>query len=75
MTVLNRRLRRLERSMPRPDPWAGMDEIVADLTTPELRLLIDRTNRVRDGQPTTLDQDQVWATVEGRLRAIGIIWC
>ena len=74
MTALNRRLRRLERSMPRPDPWAGMDEIVADLTTPELRLLIDRTNRVRDGQPTTPEQDQVWATVEERLRAIGIIW-
>jgi hypothetical protein len=49
-----------------------MDEIVAVLTTPELRLLIDRTNRVRDGQPTTPEQDQVWETVEERLRAIGI---
>ena len=58
--------------MPRPDPWAGMDDIVAGLTTPELRLVIDRTNRVPDGQPTTPEQDRVWAMVEVRLHAIGI---
>jgi len=60
--------------MPRPDPWAAMDQVVAGLSTPELHILIDRTNRVRGGQATTPEQDQVWATVEERLRAVGIRW-
>ena len=74
MTALHRRLQRLERSMSRPDPWAGMDEVLAGLTDAELRALIDLTNRVRDGQPTTPEHDQVRATVEERLRAVGITW-
>ena len=74
MIAMHRRLQRLERSMPRPDPWAGMDDVVAGLTTPELRALIDGMKREEDGRPTTPEQDAVWATVEGRLRAIGITW-
>jgi hypothetical protein len=74
VTAIQRRLQRLERSMPRPDPCAGMDEVVAGLTTPELRALIDRSNRVRRGQPTTPEQDKLRSLVEERLRAIGIIW-
>jgi hypothetical protein len=74
MTPLHRRLQRLERSRPRPYPRAGADEVIAALTTPELRMLIDRLKRVRSDQPTTFEQDQVWAMVEDRLRAVGITW-
>ena len=58
--------------MPRPDPWAGMDEVVAALKDTELRTLMDRLNRVKNGQATSPEQDQVWAMVEDRLRAVGI---
>jgi hypothetical protein len=51
-----------------------LDEVVAGLTTPELSMLIEHTKCVKNDQPTTPEQDAVWATVERRLRAIGITW-
>jgi hypothetical protein len=51
-----------------------MDEIIAGLTTPELRLLIDRMKREEDGRPTMPEQDAVWAMLEERAQAAGIPW-
>ena len=72
MTALHRRLQRLERSITRPDPWNGMDAVVASLTTPELRLLIDHGNRVKNGQPTTCEQEASYGRVRDRLALVGI---
>jgi hypothetical protein len=72
VTALHRRLKRLERSMPRPDPWAGMDMVLAGLTVSELRTLLGHVKRTEGGQPTTPEQDHLWAIVEDCLRAVGI---
>jgi len=74
MTALHRRLQRLEQVMPRPDPWARMDDVVASLTDAELRSLMDHTKHIRSGQSTTPDGDEVWAVLVERLRVVGITW-
>ena len=72
MTALQRRLQRLERSMPDPDPWAAMDEVIADLSMSELVALVQHGKNVDCGIHPTPEQAASYGRLRDRLASVGI---
>jgi hypothetical protein len=74
VTGLGRRLRRLERRHDPSSDWDVIDELLSELTTPELRLLMACVKRREDGRVPTADETAAETMLAQRLRAVGIIW-
>jgi hypothetical protein len=73
MTSIGARLSRLERARPRPSPYDAMDPILAELSTPDLRVLVQHADAVREGRCPTAEQELVYGRLRARLAPVGIV--
>jgi hypothetical protein len=69
---LGQRIRHLERRVPKVDPHAGLDGIIAALPTDELRLVRAAYSAQDKGMPLTAEQAAACSRFDERLRHAGI---